>query len=84
MNELKMNVDVAFCAKTGEAAVGIVVSDHLGRTIAAASTVLQNCANVEEAEATAIWSGLNFAVEHDLELRSLQSWSRTIVVLLML
>jgi ribonuclease HI len=73
VNELKMNVDAAFCAKMGEAAAGIVVRDHLGRTIAAASTVLQNCANVEEAEATAIWSGLNFAVEHDLELAVLES-----------
>jgi hypothetical protein len=60
VNELKMNVDAAFCAKTGEAAAGIVARDHLGRTIAAASTVLQNCANVEEAEATTIWSGMNF------------------------
>jgi hypothetical protein len=48
-----MNVDAAFRAESGEAAAGVVVRNHLGETVATASSVLQRCADVEEAEAFA-------------------------------
>jgi hypothetical protein len=54
-NELKMNVDAALCTDSGEATAGIVVRNHQGSIVAAASIVLKKCKDVEEAEATAIW-----------------------------
>jgi ribonuclease HI len=61
ISKLKMNVDAAFCKETGGTTAGIVFRNHLGETVAAASYVLEKCADVEEAEATAVWAGLNLA-----------------------
>jgi ribonuclease HI len=72
-NELKMNVDAAFCPESSEAAAGIAVRNHLGEIIAAASIVLDKCRDAEEAEATAIWAGLKFAVHHNLKPSVLES-----------
>jgi hypothetical protein len=72
-NELKMNVDAAFCTESGEATAGIAVRNHQGSVVAAASIVLKKCKDVEEAEATAIWEGLKFATQHNLKPLDLES-----------
>jgi hypothetical protein len=66
INRLKMNVDAAFCKESGGTAAGVVFRDHLGETVAAASYVLENCADAEEAEATTVWAGLNLAIQCNL------------------
>jgi hypothetical protein len=43
-----------------------VFRNHLGETVAAASYVLENCADAEEAEATAVWADLNLAIQCNL------------------
>jgi ribonuclease HI len=62
-----MNVDTAFCADTGEAAAGVVFRNHAGEPIAAASSILEWCNDVEEAEATAVWTGMKLAVQLNLK-----------------
>jgi hypothetical protein len=62
-DEIKMNVDAAFCADTGEAAAGVVFRNHSGEPIAAASSVLEGCNDAEEAEAIAVLTGMNLAVQ---------------------
>jgi hypothetical protein len=52
-DEIKMNVDAAFCADTGEAAAGVVFRNYAGEPIAAASSVLEWCT------AVAVCDGVN-------------------------
>jgi hypothetical protein len=59
INKLKLNVDAAFCKESGEPVTCVVFRNHLGGTIADASYVLERCTDAEEAEATAVWAGLN-------------------------
>jgi hypothetical protein len=54
INKLKLNVDAVLCKESGETAAGVVFRNHLGETVAAASYVLENCADAEEAEATTV------------------------------
>jgi hypothetical protein len=53
VDEIKMNVDAAFCADTGEAAAGVVFRNYAGEPIAAASSVLEWCT------AVAVCDGVN-------------------------
>jgi ribonuclease HI len=71
--ETKMNVDAAFCPTSGESAAGVVIRDHQGAIILAASMVGTKCRDAEEAEATAIYEGLKIAVEYNLTPSSLES-----------
>jgi hypothetical protein len=66
-SEIKMNVDAAFCADTGEAAAGVVFRNHSGEPIAVASSVLEGCNDAEEAEAIAVLTGMNLAVQLNLK-----------------
>jgi ribonuclease HI len=63
---LKVNVDAAFCSSSQESAYGIVFRDHHGSITLAASLIGGKCASAEEAEAQAIWEGMNLAVAHNL------------------
>jgi ribonuclease HI len=70
---IKINVDAGFCPKSKESTAGVVVRDHLGSVILAASMVGNNCFGAEEAEAKAICEGLKLAVEHNLSPNTLES-----------
>ncbi|KAK1668894.1 hypothetical protein QYE76_057053 [Lolium multiflorum] len=70
---IKNNVDAGFCPKSKESTAGVVVRDHLGSVILAASMVGNNCFGAEEAEAKAIYEGLKLAVEHNLSPNTLES-----------
>jgi hypothetical protein len=70
---IKINVDAGFCPKLKESTAGVVVRDHLGSAILAASMVGNNCFGAEEAEAKAICEGLKLAVEHNLSPKTLES-----------
>jgi ribonuclease HI len=72
-NKLTINVDVRFCAQSGANVSGTVIRDHMGTIVATTSTVLGRCSNVEEAEATAIWTGLKLAINLNLEPDILES-----------
>ncbi|KAM0856125.1 hypothetical protein ACQ4PT_049318 [Festuca glaucescens] len=72
-NKLKISVEAGFFAESGEAVAGTVIRDHMGTIVAAASTVLGRCSDVEKAEATAIWTGLKLAINHNLEPDILES-----------
>jgi ribonuclease HI len=78
-DKLKMNVDAGFSSSTGEATAGFAVLDHHGSMVLAGSTILPNCKNAEEAEALAVWTGLNTAYNHNLKLSSLESDNATVV-----
>jgi hypothetical protein len=45
----------------------------------AGSTILQTCKNAEEAEALAVWTGLDTAYKHNLKLSVLESDNVTVV-----
>jgi hypothetical protein len=66
INELKLNVDAAFCKESGKTTAGVVFRNYLGETVAADSYVLENCGDAEEGEATAVWAGLNLAIQCNL------------------
>ncbi|KAM0916170.1 hypothetical protein ACQ4PT_010274 [Festuca glaucescens] len=70
---IKINVDARFWPKSKESTAGVVVRDHLGSVILAASLVGNNCFGAEEAEAKAICEGLKLAVEHNLNPNTLES-----------
>jgi hypothetical protein len=57
---LKINVNAAFNHGTGDAAVGIIARNHMGRVAMAASLAIGKCRDVEEAEACTIREGLNW------------------------
>jgi ribonuclease HI len=58
---LKTNVDGSFVAETGTTAVGAIIRDHQGETVAVAGKILTNCQNAEEAEAMALMEGARLA-----------------------
>jgi ribonuclease HI len=72
-DKLKMNVDAGFSAATGEATAGFAIRDHRGSLVLAGSTILQSCKNAEEAEALAVWTGLDTAYKHNLNISVLES-----------
>jgi hypothetical protein len=55
---LKVNVDAAFNSVTGEAAVGVIVSDHVGQPHAMTWRLAGRCREAEEAETMALFEGL--------------------------
>jgi ribonuclease HI len=74
-----MNVDAAFCPASGDSAAGVVIRDHQGAIILAASMVGTKCRDAQEAEATPIYEGLKIAVEYNLTPSSLESDCATTV-----
>jgi hypothetical protein len=78
-DKLKMNVDAGFIPSTGEATAGFAVRDHLGSLVLAGSTTLQTCKNAEEAEALAVWTGLNTAYQLNLKLSALESDNAAVI-----
>jgi ribonuclease HI len=55
---IKINIDGAFNKETGRAAVGIIAGDERGRPLFALWRLLNQCRDVEEAEATACLEGI--------------------------
>jgi hypothetical protein len=53
--------------------------DHLGLIVVAASIVPERCRDAEDAEATAIWAGMNLAIHHNLKLAVLESDNAVVV-----
>jgi hypothetical protein len=78
-DKLKMNVDAGFIPSTGEATAGFAVQNHLGSLVLAGSTSLQTCKNAEEAEALAVWTGLNTAYQLNLKLFALESDNAAVI-----
>jgi ribonuclease HI len=60
---VKVNVDAAFSPLSQRAAVGVVPRNHHGKIIAALCSAIDECNDVEAAEARAILSGLKLAEE---------------------
>ena len=60
---VKINVDAAFSAQSGEASIGLIIRDHAGQVLLTACKVIQRCSSVEEAEATTCFEGVQLAVE---------------------
>ncbi|KAM0896693.1 hypothetical protein ACQ4PT_023020 [Festuca glaucescens] len=77
--ETKINVDAAFCPASGESAAGVVIRDHRGAVILAASMVGTKFRDAEEAEAIAIYEGLKIAIDYNLSHASLESDCATAV-----
>jgi ribonuclease HI len=54
----KLNIDGSFCASNGTGGAGFVLRDSNGKVLVAACVQLHNCAEAEEAEASAALLGL--------------------------
>ncbi|RLN33118.1 hypothetical protein C2845_PM03G03460 [Panicum miliaceum] len=69
---VKINVDGTFSEQTGEAGVGVVIRDHLGKVLLAAWRVIFDASSVEEVEALACKEDVLLAAEWQ---ETQQSWN---------
>ncbi|TVU17394.1 hypothetical protein EJB05_33427, partial [Eragrostis curvula] len=60
---VKINVDGAYTEQSGEAGVGIIIRDHVGKALLSSWRVLFNMMSAEDVEACACREGLSLASE---------------------
>jgi hypothetical protein len=76
---VKINVDAAFCPKSGASSIGAVARNSQGIVIAAVSKPIGTCQDVVDAEAEAILAGLRLGLELQVQSLVLESDSQVAV-----
>jgi hypothetical protein len=76
---VKINVDAAFCPKSGASSIGAVARNSQGIVIAAVSKPIGTCQDVVDAEAAAILAGLKLGFELQVESLVLESDCQVVV-----